>query len=100
MKILKVIVPFEPAYCIYKYPYFSPYWNYVTAFGPCFDCNDLRIGKGDYVFANVLLEGLSYEEGIVFAQVMSPFDMRTLEMVKAGCCPPGLVNTILEGGAG
>jgi len=96
MRVIKIKVE-KAAYCTYKWPYTSGYWDYVVCNGPCFDCDDEQIGKGDYSYAQIKLEGATHADAIKYASSMPILDMRTLEMVKAGCCPPGLINEILEG---
>jgi len=88
------------AYCTYKTVSFSLHWNYINVLGLSFDCNDKQIVAWNRLYAAVQLEGASHREGIDYAKMMTPFDTRTLEMVQAGCCPPGLINEILEGGPG
>lgn len=88
------------AYGVFSFGVSTPYWNYINIYGRCYDCNGIMMKEVDRPYAHVELEGTPREDGEKFGSIMSPFDLRTLEMVKAGCCPPGLVNPLLGEGPG
>lgn len=97
------IIPFRikyGAYGIYSFGVGTPYWNYVNVWGKVYDCNDLLIIERDMLYGHVELEGEFYKLGEAYAKIASPLDIRTFEMIKAGCCPPGLTNLLLPGGPG
>jgi len=85
---------------VFKFASGTPYWDYVNVWGQVYDCNDLLLTVRDQLYAQVQLEGETHKTGKAYAKVASPFDIRSFDMIKAGCCPPGLVNEILGGGPG
>jgi len=93
MRWMKVIVH-RAAYCIYRFYNYTPFWEYGNVFGKCFDCNDIAI-PGDWIYAKIILDGSSHKEARAAAGSILVNDMRTLEKLKAGCCPPRLMRELL-----
>lgn len=84
------------AYGVFGFTVGTPYWNYINVYGRCFDCNDFLMKETDRPFAHIELQGASREDADAFAASLTPFDLRTLDMIKAGCCPPRLTAHLLE----
>jgi len=95
MKIDKVIVP-DAAYAIYDHISASGYWNYVNVYGKCYNCEDELLPLGSWLYGKIQLEGGSVKDARLTAECWSPFDLRTLEMIQAGCCPKALTNVQIQ----
>jgi len=95
MKIEQVIVP-DAAYAVYDHISASAYWNYVNIYGKCYNCDGELLPLGDWLYAKVQLEGGSVGDARALAESWNPFDLRTFDMVKEGCCPKGLTSGMLQ----
>jgi len=95
----KVIVP-TAAYCIYQFCGTTPYWNYVNVYGPCWNCNDVKLPGDYYIYGKIMKEGRSREEVVAEAAAHGGMDMRTLRDLKIGCCPVYLGTDIIASGPG
>jgi len=89
-----------PAFCIAKWTSTSPFWRYINIYGPCFGCAGGKWGAGEHMIGRVYKEGASEAEAMALAKSVEIIDTRTLESVKAACCPPELINELLGGGPG
>ena len=99
MKIVKVHMP-EVAYATFGFCACFSFRGYCNVYGKLYGCNDNLLLEYDQMYAQVYFNGSTEEEAREYAFIASPFDMRTLEMVLSGCCPPGLINEILSEGPG
>lgn len=99
MKAVKFHMP-EVAYATFGWAKAIPGRDYVNVYGKLFGCYDEQLLVYDQLYMQVQLEGAPGERGVEYAKMLSPFDMRTLKTVKAGCCPPGLVKELLDSGPG
>ena len=89
-----------PAYCTLTFRTSHPSWSYINGYGVCFDCEGENYGVPGRMILRIELEGGSRKAGLASIPVGGMYDMRTLEMIEAGCCPPGLMNEMLDDGPG
>ena len=94
MRWLNVIVP-SGAYCIYRFYNYTPYWEYGNVYGKCYDCNDVPF-VGDWIYAKIILEGAKHKDAEAAAGSILLNDIRTLDQLKAACCPPRLMSELLK----
>jgi len=93
MRIAKINVT-NAAYCVYEFWNYTPHWWYGNVFGRCFDCNDKEFAIGPWPYAKISFDRFARADDEGAAAGLSVFDMRTLDMIKAGCCPPRLMSEL------
>jgi hypothetical protein len=77
-----------------------PFQDAIAIYGDCFDCNDVCIHAHNCQIAMVWLEGAKIGREKIVAMLSGSVDMRTFDMIKGGCCPPGLTSAMLDEGPG
>lgn len=85
------------AYATYVGTSASIHHEMVRVWGKVFDCYDRLMPIGHPVYLWITIGKGELEEALDYGRTMSPYDLRSLDMIKTGCCPPGLVNVFLEG---